>query len=149
MLCARTVWPYSIGSGRAEVAIKSRHQSAPPPVHTAPPHPRVRHPRLPTKRFPSAPRPTVLPVPKGGKEEKNPLLVVRVPGRMRTRPFRHRDAVGARLPYGCPLSRHLGIGGHMKFTELTETSEGGSVRRGERTGLMTFKGRNDLGNPYS
>ncbi|GBP71114.1 hypothetical protein EVAR_53394_1 [Eumeta japonica] len=34
------------------------------------------------------------------------------------------DAVGARLPYGCLLSGHLGIGGHVKFAVRTETLRG-------------------------
>ncbi|GBP18138.1 hypothetical protein EVAR_12919_1 [Eumeta japonica] len=35
----------------------------------------------------------------------------------KTRPFRHSDVVGARLPYGCLLGGHLGIGGHVMFTD--------------------------------
>ncbi|GBP80209.1 hypothetical protein EVAR_100086_1 [Eumeta japonica] len=42
-----------------------------------------------------------------------------------------------------PLSGHLGIEGHVKFTAPTETSKGDSGRRGESTGLMTFIGRNE------
>ncbi|GBP06442.1 Trypsin-1 [Eumeta japonica] len=44
-------------------------------------------------------------------------------------------------PMGVFLSRHLGIGGHVKFTARTATSKGVSGRRGKRTGLMTFNGR--------
>ncbi|GBP89607.1 hypothetical protein EVAR_57626_1 [Eumeta japonica] len=53
--------------------------------------------------------------------------------------------MGCNSPMG---SGHLGIGGHVKFTAQTETSKGDPGRRGERTGLMTFTGRNDWVNPY-
>ncbi|GBP44318.1 hypothetical protein EVAR_27276_1 [Eumeta japonica] len=46
-------------------------------------------------------------------------------------------------PMGVLLSRHHGIGSHVKFAVRTETSERSSGRRGERTGMMTYKGRND------
>ncbi|GBP54348.1 hypothetical protein EVAR_38583_1 [Eumeta japonica] len=52
-------------------------------------------------------------------------------------------------PMGFLLRRHLGIGSHVKLEVRTDTSEGSSGRRGECTGMMTFKGRNDWGGPYS
>ncbi|GBP97557.1 Integrin alpha-PS3, partial [Eumeta japonica] len=48
------------------------------------------------------------------KKEKNPIWTVRVSEHPVTRPLRHRDAVGAWLPYESPLSRHLGVGSHVK-----------------------------------
>ncbi|GBP22471.1 hypothetical protein EVAR_78647_1 [Eumeta japonica] len=67
----------------------------------------------------------------------------------KTRPFRHSDAVSVSLPYGCLLSEHLGIGGHVKFTVRTRNFGRDSGRRGKRTGLMTFTSRNDWVDPYS
>ncbi|GBP03771.1 hypothetical protein EVAR_2491_1 [Eumeta japonica] len=44
--------------------------------------------------------------------------------------------------------RHLGIGGHVKFAVRTENLNRDTRRRGERTELMTFKGRNERGTVF-
>ncbi|GBP77860.1 hypothetical protein EVAR_64443_1 [Eumeta japonica] len=56
------------------------------------------------------------------KERKNPLSAVRTPECT-----------------GYLISRHLGIGNHVKFSVRTETSRRHTGLRGERTGLMTLK----------
>ncbi|GBP61552.1 hypothetical protein EVAR_46413_1 [Eumeta japonica] len=65
-----------------------------------------------------------------------------------------RSHSGMEMPSArdCPtgvLNRHLCIRGHEKLQYGLKLQERDTGRCWERTGLMTFKGRNEWGNPYS
>ncbi|GBP70596.1 hypothetical protein EVAR_55170_1 [Eumeta japonica] len=69
-------------------------------------------------------------------------------------PSSERDHFGMEMPSArdCPMgvfNRHLGIGGHVKLQYGLKLQESDTGRRWECTGLVTFKGRDEWGNPYS